>query len=137
MAEPDSSSDSSSGSEEEEQPKPLPDVGFSSARSVASSTGAVLRVCFVTRKARVCILCNCKSTDESPLEYSEDVFPEANGRVPWRSHEKTRDEEGEMVKVPSGKLCLICFNVYRALGAVIAVVSSHFFAWILVKKFRH
>lgn len=103
---------SSSSSEDEAEPS-----GGPQARSVASTNPGVVRICFVTRKGRVCILCNAKSTDQSPLEYVDEIPAEAGGRIPWRSYEKVRAADGESVKVPSGKLCLICFNVYRALGA--------------------
>ena len=76
----------------------------------------MLPVSFDLRKARKCLLCNGSSTDQSPLEYTDDVFPEVHGRLPWRSYEKAKTKEGDTVRVPSGKLCLICFNVYRALG---------------------
>ncbi|CAK9111622.1 Uncharacterized protein SCF082_LOCUS51789, partial [Durusdinium trenchii] len=74
--------------------------------------------CPTLRKPRCCQLCNGRSTDESPLEYpTDEIFPEVEGRLPWRSYEKAKEEDsGETVRVPSGRLCLICFNVYRALG---------------------
>ena len=83
---------------------------------VASTAPGAFPVSFDLRKARKCLLCNGSSTDQSPLEYTDDVFPEVHGRLPWRSYEKAKTKEGDTVRVPSGKLCLICFNVYRALG---------------------
>ena len=112
------SSSSSSSSETSDAPPPPPPPS-----SVGSVGMAALRVCYTSRKCRQCTLCNAKSTEESPLEYAEEIFPEVQGRIPWRSYEKVKADDGEQVRVPSGKLCLICFNVYRALGFSAAFIS--------------
>lgn len=62
-------------------------------------------------------MCGATSTDVSPLEYAEDFYLEYQGRIPWRSYEKIRTKDGDQVRVPSGRIDMICFNVYRALGA--------------------
>ena len=93
----------------------------------SAHTGSLLslRISYTLRKARQCLLCNTSSTDESPLTYGDDeVSLEVQGRVPWRSYEKARADDGEVYKVPSGKLCLVCFNVYRALGHLACVVAT-------------
>ena len=126
----DSDSDASSASaasSEASGPVRRPPAG-----SVASSAVVgKLRICFTSRKPRKCVLCNAQSTDESPLEYTDDIFPESQGRIPWRSYEKVRATDGESVRVPSGKLCLICFNVYRALGAVASISLCDFSCLVL------
>ena len=86
MTSSDTDSDSSSS-------RPGPDPGPSARLpppSVASSAaGARLRICHQSRTARYRMLCNCKSTDESPRDYGgEDIIPEVDGRVPWRCFEK-------------------------------------------------
>ena len=65
------------------------------AASVASTAGGQTRICHDLKKARTCQLCNCSSSDESPLDYvGEEIFPEASGRVPWRSYDKARAQDG-------------------------------------------
>ena len=132
------STSESSESAESEQPaaedacvdSPRPQAGLPrpQARSGRASTAASLaiglaRISLTLRKPRCCQLCNGRSTDESPLEYlTDEIFPEVEGRLPWRSYEKAKEEDsGETVRVPSGRLCLICFNVYRALGILAKV----------------
>ena len=44
--------------------------------------------------------------------------------LPWRSYDKVKQDDGDTVRVPSGKLCLICFNVYRALGTSVWPLSQ-------------
>ena len=111
------SSDSSSSSSDQEGGAPPASV------KTAATEGLALRVSFTARKARVCLLCSAKSTDASPLEYlGEDLsHQEVSGRLPWRAYEKVK-EDGEPVRAASGRCCLVCFNVYRALGA--SAVSS-------------
>lgn len=124
-----SSSSSSSDSDQEtagaEQPGPSAALP---ASSVASSTSQVLRVSYIDRKARSCLLCGATSTDVSPLEYTEDFYLEYQGRIPWRSYEKIRTKDGDQVRVPSGRIDMICFNVYRALGAWASRIVVVFFA---------
>ena len=88
------------------------------ARSVASTGLGIggLVVSYTLTKARKCLLCNGTSVDPTPLT-QEDGLPDPEGRLPWRSYEKKPGEDGDTVRVPSGKLCLVCFNVYRALGS--------------------
>ena len=60
-----------------------------------------------------CQLCNSKPADDTPLTSSVA----GSSKRPWRSYKKVKDRvSGKTVKVPEGKLCLLCFNVYRMLG---------------------
>ena len=118
------SSSSSSSSDESGAPPPPP--------SSVGSSGGALRVSYTSRKSRHCTLCNAKSTDQSPLDYSEEIFPEVQGRIPWRSYEKVKMDDGEQVRVPSGKLCLICFNVYR-----VSLPHAYHLASGVVSSFSH
>lgn len=111
-----SSSSSASGSDAPQAQTPAVAAQPHDCQSVMSAAEHH-PICFATRKARKCCLCGCCSVDESPLEYPDDIFPEHQGRLPWRSYEKVKNSDGDTVRVPSGKLCLICFNVYRALGS--------------------
>ena len=102
---------------------PRPRARSGRASTAASLAGGLARISLTLQKPRCCQLCNGRSTDESPLEYpTDEIFPEVEGRLPWRSYEKAKEEDsGETVRVPSGRLCLICFNVYRALGILAKV----------------
>ena len=68
-------------------------------------------------KPRSCLLWNSTSSDESPLEVTEEAA--VGMALPWRSYDKVKTADGDTVRVPSTKLCLICFNVYRALGTLV------------------
>ena len=121
-----SSTSSSSSSSEPEAPKASGPVAVSAGlgvasgpRSTASSSAEGLRVCHTLRKARCCLLCSAQSSDPTPLDYGAEDLSHASAlddRIPWRSYEKMRDEQMDLVRVPAGKLCAICFNVYRALS---------------------
>ena len=51
---------------------------------------------------------------------SEDKW---GGRRPWLYYVKSVDADDVIHKSPSGKCCLICFNVFRALGSHAKQVS--------------
>ena len=124
-------SSSSSSESDAGPPAKLPQQHGGGAVRSAASEGVTLRVSYSARKARVCLLCSAKSTDESPLEYGDEQHMETSGRIPWRSYEKVQ-EEGDMVRAPSGKLDLMGFNVYRALGhSYCLIFYFHFFIEVL------
>ncbi|CAE7386793.1 unnamed protein product [Symbiodinium sp. CCMP2592] len=86
----------------------------------SSSTGSVtkLRVEYNLAKSCTCCLCNAKSTDTSPLDgWEGDEDRLLDGRLPWSKYGKRAMPDGEVVRVPEGRLDLICLNVFRALGA--------------------
>ena len=63
-----------------------------------------------------CCLCNSRSSDASPftVAHEDDQY---GGARPWNKYRKVRDPESEtQVRVPEGKICLICFSTFRALG---------------------
>ena len=111
-----SSAGSSSDSESDGQGHDAVVAG--GASTAASTVAGPLVVRFDLRKARTCLLCNSGSSDQSPLEYTDEIYPETGGRLPWRSYEKRKLEDGTLVRVPSGRLDLVCFNVYRGLGTL-------------------
>ena len=120
MAEPESSSSGGeSGSDGGEEQVPQK-VRARPASVVSSATGLV--VSHDHRKPRNCLLCNSTSSDESPLEVTEEAAVDM--ALPWRSYDKVKQDDGDTVRVPSGKLCLICFNVYRALGTLVWPLSQ-------------
>ena len=63
---------------------------------------------FDLSKASVCCLCNEKSTNPSPLRSASDLG-RWGGRRPWAKYRKVQREDST-VKVPEGKLCLLCRN---------------------------
>ena len=69
---------------------------------------------FDLSKASTCCLCNEKSTSKSPLKEASDL-DRWGGRRPWSKYRKVAHEQS-VFRVPEGKLCLICRNVYYALG---------------------
>ena len=67
---------------------------------------------------KVCKMCKGLSTLQSPLA-SAAISDRYGGLHPWAKYIKQliTDEEGSrQMRVPSSKLCLICYNVWRALG---------------------
>ena len=63
-----------------------------------------------------CCLCNSKSSDASPFHvaHEDDQY---GGARPWNKYRKVRDPETDApVRVPEGKICLICFSTFRGLG---------------------
>ena len=63
----------------------------------------------------VCKLCKNASTDLSPLSAApNDRYA---GKLPWAKYLKVREGDEVVGKQPSSRTCLICLNVYNALGA--------------------
>ena len=92
--------------------------------SVASTAGGQTRICHVLKKARICQLCNCSSSDESPLDYvGRRSSPRPLvGCLGEANYDKAKAQDGETVR--AAKLCLNCLNVYRALSSSIAIMVS-------------
>ena len=121
MSEPDSSSSSGGSGSDCEATGRKQNQGHGRPASVVSSaTGLVVSHDY--RKARKCLLCNSTSTEGSPLDATEEAAVDM--ALPWRSYEKVKTDDGDTVRVPSGKLCLICFNVYRALGVLVSPLED-------------
>ena len=80
--------------------------------STAPTAGEPLRICVAHTKASVCCLCQAKSTDPTPLAEPD---PAGWGVIPWGKYRKLRVDD-EMVRVPEGRIDMVCFNVFRALG---------------------
>ena len=103
-----------SGSGEQEE-RPTQKGHARPASVVSAAIGLVVSHCH--RKPRSCLLCNSTSSDESPLEVTEEAA--VGMALPWRSYDEVKTAHGNTGRVPSTKLCLICFNVYRALGTLV------------------
>ncbi len=91
--------------------------------SVASSLAVPLPVCFTSdrhRQAR-CKLCNHRASSPSPFTGEGARGPEAlsGGFRPWAKYLKTAVENGNLARMPSGRCCLPCWNVFFALGPAI------------------
>ena len=107
-----------SGSESEAAP----------ATTVASTPG-LLQVHYGLSKASTCCLCNSKSTDLSPIELEAEEDRMLQGRLPWGKYRKVLTTEGDTMRVPEGRVCLVCLNVFRALGQVLTVYSDSSLVW--------
>ena len=101
--------------------EPTTDAASEAAPTTAGTEAAHLRVVYHLSKPCVCMLCSAKSTDPTPLTSSalglEEAAEDAVSKLPWKCHRKVTDRvTSEQARVPEGRLCLICFNVYRMLG---------------------
>ena len=74
----------------------------------------LVKVRFDLTKPCKCCLCNSLSTSPSPLSSASDL-DKYQGRRPWNKYKKVCHET-VVYRVAEGRLCLICFNVYRAKG---------------------
>lgn len=79
------------------------------------ATWSCPRICLMRHnlcKACTCLLCSKSSVDPSPLTHAHenDAW---SGRRPWGKYRKVTDQG---VRVPEGRICLLCFNVFRSLG---------------------
>ena len=73
------------------------------------------RVVFNMSKPCKCSLCNCLSTEASPLvdAFDSDTW---GGKRPWGKYRRAVSDEGEDIAMPEGKVCLLCRNVFKLLG---------------------
>ena len=63
-----------------------------------------------------CCLCNNSSTDKSPL-LTSDKDDKWSGLRPWAKLSIILDKDKQtQVRVPEGRMCLLCLNVFRLLG---------------------
>ena len=89
--------------------------GFEEADEASSVVGSNRRpVRFDLTKVCTCCLCGATSTSQSPLSTSHEG-DEWGGRRSWAKYRPVTKEE-VAYRVPEGKLCLICSNVYHLLG---------------------
>ena len=83
------------------------EVGFPNARS----------------RALKCKLCNETATSPNPLRMgrgaSLEPDPLYGGHRPWAKY-NSETVDGVKIKVPAGKLCLLCLNCYRQLGRALS-----------------
>ena len=85
---------------------------------LSKGVSSKLRVVYDKSRSATCCLCNSKSTDDSPLDgWEGDEDRLLGGKLPWGKYRKIELEDGEMARIPEGKIDLICMNVYRALGS--------------------
>ena len=76
----------------------------------------VVKIVFHLSKVCLCCLCAAKSTDASPLSTASSL-DRWSGNRPWGKTRTVFDQvSGKSVKVPEGKICLICLNVFKLLG---------------------
>ena len=105
--------------------------------STDDGTNAIwLKVVVAGFKVRTCKLCNGLSTDHTPIHVSladavgracdsEDrLSDQYGGFLPWAKYRLVREDpspDGKkgapIARTPDGKVCMICLNVFKALGA--------------------
>ena len=95
-------------------------TGEEEEETVADTSRALLKIRYDLSKACVCCLCSSRSTSKSPLVSSSE-FDRYQGKRPWAKYRKVstneqEEEEAVAYRVPEGKLCLLCQNVYHLLG---------------------
>ena len=112
----------SEAEESDQEPESLADVD---TKSHASSSGTMKGLPIImkgsTMKAPVgkmarCFLCRRKADELSPL-VKASATDQWGGFVPWCHYNKVRNPAGVVIgKKPSGETCMICKNVYKAIG---------------------
>ena len=117
-AEPPALSDSSasSGSEQRAHPRRA-----TKSRAASTAAATTLPISVEYSKPCECCLCSAKSTDPNPLVQEVD---EAEGILLFRPWAKYRKMVEQGVRVPEGKCCLPCFNVFRLLGKRMAMTMT-------------
>lgn len=83
-----------------------------------SSVGCadLIKIVYHLSKVCICCMCNAKSIDPSPLVDSSSL-DRWSGHRPWGKTRNVVDQaSGTACKVPEGKICLICLNVFKLLG---------------------
>ena len=106
-----------SGCEGEGPPPPPP---LSQApTTIGRDSKANLRISYTLAKACKCSLCGSLSTDKNALvSPTEDALSEMPNR-PWAKYRKVTPANEEPARVPEGRCCLPCLNVFRLLGRVL------------------
>ena len=106
-------------SDQETEPPPSGPLDGVWRRSASSATLTCtvasanrLSVCHAWSKPSCCCLCDTASTAPTPLP---DPDPSLGGTIPWGKY-RVVTREGESYRVPEGRICLVCLNVWRALG---------------------
>ena len=106
----------SSKNQEEEDGQSSDSSSSSEAAAATTVAGTVesstCRISLSHSKASVCCLCEAKSTDPSFLAEPD---PTGLGVIPWGKYRRVRLQD-EVVKVPEGRIDLVCLNTFRALG---------------------
>ena len=125
----------------EGQANPRPGKAHAQSVSSAPIKGLLsLAISFAYSRPCKCCLCGSLSTDATPLmgEVTEAADPEfdPSGKRPWAKYRKVETPEGPM-RVPEGRCCLPCFNVFRCLGraGVSSVSGDPFFDGLHAQEF--
>ena len=83
-----------------------------------SLLGGADAVKIVLHLSKVCLCCLCaaKSTDASPLSTASSLDRWSGNRPCGKTRTVFDQVSGKFVKVPEGKICMICLNVFKLLG---------------------
>ncbi len=99
---------------------------------IASTVGSLSRApIFIPDDARElrCQLCRHRQRSPDPLATEVDA---AGGTCrPWRTHKKVKID-GQWFRVPTGRNCLPCFNVFCALGPLLYFFLVAFLIFLLL-----
>ncbi len=91
----------------------------SEAASARVAGSSARRVAFPGPRQRQleCKLCACTAGSRNPLRLADRGGSETHGAFrPWAKYIDGTMGNGERVRVPAGRLCLLCLNCYRQLG---------------------
>ena len=81
-----------------------------------ASTAVSLLAIVMSVKVVACKLCRAEASEASPLK-SANPNDRFGGYRPWGHYSKVRNDHGECIgRKPDGKVCLLCINVFNALG---------------------
>ena len=94
-------------------PVPASSGGRDDSPARESAFSMPVKLSYSHSKPCTCCMCNARSIDAAPFDYPD---PETGGCRPWTKYRKISLPDQEEVKVPEGRICLPCYNVFRSLG---------------------
>ena len=99
------------------------DAGSTGGASTACSTTALLVIIFKGKKVAICKLCQARADEPSPLmgAHASDQW---GGLRPWAHYIKVKEDGKVVGRAPNGKVCMLCTNVFNALGFALSVFDT-------------
>ena len=87
--------------------------GDRKSKAASSADTSKWPISLAHSKVSECCLCSARSTDPNPLVVDVQDAEAMEGHRPWAKYRKVPKHS---VRVPEGKYCLPCLNVFRLLG---------------------
>ena len=87
--------------------------GDRKSKAASSADTSKWPISLAHSKVSECCLCSARSTDPNPLVVDVQDAEAMEGHRPWAKYRKVPKHS---VRVPEGKCCLPCLNVFRLLG---------------------